>query len=279
MLFLYSRFGLEQTLSSKFNARSADAYERLMGRWSRVLARPFLEFAGLRAGERILDAGCGTGSLMFTIPQVADVASIEGIDFSEVYVEAARHRNTDPRITISQGDICALPFRDGTFDRSLALLVLHFVPESQQAVAEMRRVVKPGGVVAATVWDSYGGMPWMRMFWDTAVALFPSATPARTENLFKPMSRPGEMQAVFTQAGLAEVTDTALMIRMQYEKFEDLWAPHAAGEGQQGKYLMTLDSREREVFERAMRDAYEAGQPDGPRSFAAVAWACRGVVP
>ena len=165
MLFLYSRFGLEQTLSSKFNARSADAYERLMGRWSRVLARPFLEFAGLRAGERILDAGCGTGSLMFTIPQVADVAHIDGIDFSEVYVEAARHRNTDPRITISQGDVCALPFQDGTFDRSLALLVLHFVPESQQAVAEMKRVVKPGGVVAATVWDSYGGMPWMRMFW------------------------------------------------------------------------------------------------------------------
>jgi hypothetical protein len=122
-------------------------------------------------------------------------------------------------------------------------------------------------------------MPWMRMFWDTAVALFPLAAPARAENLFKPMSHPGEMKAVFTEAGLAEVTETALMIRMQYEKFEDLWAPLAAGEGQQGKYLMTLDNREREVFKRALREAYEAGQPDGSRSFAAVAWACRGVVP
>lgn len=265
-------------MSSKFNARSADAYEQLMGRWSRVLARPFLEFSGLEAGERILDVGCGTGSLTFTIPQVADVNQIDGIDFSPVYVEAARQRNTDSRITIQQGDVCALPFEDATFDRSLALLVLHFVPESQKAIGEMSRVVRPGGVVAATVWDSYGGSPWLRTFWDTAVALFPSAAPARAENLFKPMSRPGEMSAVFTQAGLRDVTDTALMIRMNFENFYDFWSPLAAGEGQQGKYVMTLDNDQRGVFETAMRDAYEAGEPDGSRSFAAVAWACRGVV-
>jgi ubiquinone/menaquinone biosynthesis C-methylase UbiE len=222
--------------------------------------------------------GCGTGSLTFTIPEVADVAQINGIDFSPVYVEAARNRNTDPRITISQGDVCALPFDDAAFDRSLALLVLHFVPESQQAIAEMSRVVKPGGVVAAAVWDSYGGAPWLRMFWDTAVALFPSAASARAENLFKPMSRPREMHTVFEQADLCNVTETALMIPMEYENFEDLWSPYVAGEGQQGKYVMTLDERQRGVFEKAMRDAYEAGEPDGPRSFAAVAWACRGVV-
>jgi ubiquinone/menaquinone biosynthesis C-methylase UbiE len=202
-------------MSSKFNARDADAYERLMGRWSRVLARPFLEFSGLASGERILDVGCGTGSLTFTIPQVVDVAHVQGIDFSSVYVEAARQRITNPRITISQGDVCGLSFQDATFDRSLALLVvLHFVPESQRAVSEMSRVVKPGGVVAAAVWDSYGGVPWLRTFWDTAVALFPSAASARAENLFKPMSRPGEMLAVFEQAGLCDVTETALMIRM-----------------------------------------------------------------
>ena len=117
-------------MSSKFHARSADAYDRLMGRWSRVLARPFLEFSGLEAGETILDVGCGTGSLTFTIPEVADVAKITGVDFSEVYVEAARSRNTDPRITIDRGDVCDLKFPDNAFDRSLGLLVLHFVPES-----------------------------------------------------------------------------------------------------------------------------------------------------
>jgi SAM-dependent methyltransferase len=266
-------------MSSKFNARSADAYEGLMGRWSRVLARPFLEFAGLKAGERILDVGCGTGSLTFTIPQVADVAQISGIDYSEVYVAAARHLNTDPRITIDRGDACDLPFPSASFDRSLALLVLHFVPESVQAVSEMSRVVRPGGVVAATVWDGYGGMPWQRMFWDTVAVLEPSAVAARGESYFKPMTRPGEMRDVFTRVGLVDVAETALMIRMDYANFEDFWSPHAEGEGQQGKYLMTLDEGKRKTIEHALRAAYEATEPDGPRSFAAVAWACRGVVP
>jgi len=266
-------------MSSKFNARSAEAYDHLMGRWSRVLARPFLTFAGLEAGERILDVGCGTGSLTFTIPQVADVAQIRAIDHSQVYVEAARKRNTDSRIVIERGDVCDLPFADGSFDRTLALLVLHFVPESQRAVAEMSRVVKPGGVVAATVWDGYGGMPWQRMFWDTAAALDPSAVPARGESYFKPMTRPGEMREVFTKAGLTKVIETTLMIRMEYASFDDFWRPHAEGEGQQGKYLMTLDERQRRTIEDAVRAAYEATEPDGPRSFVAVAWACRGVVP
>lgn len=266
-------------MSSKFHAKSADAYERLMGRWSRVLARPFLEFSGVGAGERVLDAGCGTGSLTFTIPQIADVARVDGIDFSAVYVEAARGINADPRITIERGDICALPYPDAAFDRCLSLLVLHFVPESEQAVAEMRRVVRPGGVVAAAVWDSYGGMPWQRMFWDTVACLEPAAAAERRENYFKPMTRPGEMRAAFAEVGLADVAETALTIRMEYADFEDFWRPHAEGEGAQGKYLMTLDQARRDGIERALRAAYEAGEPDGPRSFAAVAWACRGVVP
>lgn len=265
-------------MSSKFNAKSADAYEQLMGRWSRILARPFLEFSGLEAGERVLDAGCGTGSLMFTIPEVAEVSHIQAIDFSEVYVEAARSKNTDPRIMIERGDVCSLPYPDATFDRCLSLLVLHFVPESEQAVSEMSRVVRPNGVVAAAVWDGYGGMPWQRMFWDTMAALEPSAGPARRENYFKPMTRPGEMREVFARVGLVDVVETALMIRMEYADFEDFWRPNAEGEGAQGKYLMTLDQGTRDRFERALRAAYEAGEPDGPRSFAAVAWACRGVV-
>jgi ubiquinone/menaquinone biosynthesis C-methylase UbiE len=266
-------------MSSNFNARNAESYERLMGRWSRILARPFLEFAGLKPGERVLDAGCGTGSLTFTIPEVADVAHIQGIDFSEIYVEAARSINTDPRITIEKGDVCALPYPDSTFDRCLSLLVLHFVPESAQAVSEMTRVVRPNGVVAAAVWDGYGGMPSQRMFWDTMAVLEPSAAAARRENYFKPMTRPGEMKDLFTKVGLVDVAETALMIRREYANFEDFWRPQADGEGSQGKYLMTLDQGRRDRFERALRAAYEAGEPDGHRSFVAVAWVCRGVVP
>jgi SAM-dependent methyltransferase len=266
-------------MSTKFHAKSAAAYEELMGRWSRILAEPFLDFTGLEAGERVLDVGCGTGSLTFALPKVADVAHVSAIDYSEVYLEAARERNTDPRITFERADACALPFPDATFDRSLALLVLHFVPESEQAVREMCRVVRPGGVVAAAVWDSYGGMPYQRMFWDTAVALDPSAAAARGESYFKPLTRPSEMRALWERVGLADVAETALMIRMDYRSFDDFWSPLAAGEGPLGKYVIGLEEDRRRDFKRVLGAAYEATEPDGPRSFAGVAWACRGVVP
>jgi SAM-dependent methyltransferase len=269
----------EVAMSSKFPAKSAAAYEKLMGRWSRILARPFLAFTGLEAGERVLDVGCGTGSLTFTLPQIADVAHVSAIDYSEAYLEAARERNTDPRITFERADACALPFPDAAFDRSLALLVLHFVPESEQAVTQMCRVVRPGGVVAAAVWDSYGGMPYQRMFWDTAVALDPSAAAARAESYFKPLTRSGEMRALWERVGLVDVAETALMIRMEYQDFDDFWSPLAAGEGPLGKYVTGLEEDKRGNFERVLRTAYEAMEPDGPRSFAAVAWACRGIVP
>lgn len=266
-------------MSSKFHAKNADSYEQLMGRWSRKLAGPFLDFAGLEPDERVLDVGCGTGSLTFTIPETADVGRIDGIDYSEAYVEAARQRNTDPRIAIAQGDVCSLAFEDGAFDRTLALLVLHFVPESEQALREMCRVTRPGGTVAAAVWDSFGGMPVQRMFWDTAAVLDPSAAAIRGENYFKPLTRPGQMGALWAKAGLAEIAEIPLMIRMDFENFEDYWRPIAAGESPLGKYVTGLDDGRRAAFEQALRAAYEAGQPDGPRSFAAVALACRGIVP
>src|SRR3712207_1115224 len=184
---------LERNMSSKFHAKSADSYEQLMGRWSRRLARPFLEFAGLETGATVLDAGCGTGSLTFTMTEVAEIGRIEGIDFSETYVGAARRRNTDSRTSIARGDVCDLPFPDDSFDRTLALLVLHFVPESEQALSEMTRVTKPGGVVAAAVWDSFGGMAVQRMFWDNPGGLGPAAAAIRGEGHLQPRTRGARM--------------------------------------------------------------------------------------
>ncbi|RUT98993.1 class I SAM-dependent methyltransferase [Mesorhizobium sp. USDA-HM6] len=266
-------------MASIFTVHEASGYEQLMGRWSRRLAPLFIDFAGVAAGEKILDVGCGTGSLTFELAKSAGLAEIQAIDFSAVFVEAARRRNTDPRITISQADATALPFADNAFDRALALLVLHFVPEAGKAVSEMRRVVRPGGVVAAVVWDHLGGMPGMRMMIDTVAALSESGRQMRTRYCFQPMMQPGEMKRTFVEQGLADVTETELMIRMDYENFDDYWAPIGAGEGPLGKFMTTLDGTERARTEAAVRDAYEAGRPDGPRSFANVAWACRGIVP
>lgn len=266
-------------MTSSFNILDAAGYEQLMGRWSQKLAPLFIEFAGLADGEKILDVGCGTGSLTFALAKAAALGEINAIDYSPVFVEAVKRRNTDPRIKIGQADACALPFEDGTFDRALALLVLHFVPEAGKAVAEMRRIVRPAGVVAAVVWDHLGGMPGMRIMIDTVAALSEGGRQLRSRYCFQPMMQPGEMKRTFIQQGLVGVTETELMIRMDYQNFDDYWAPIAAGEGPLGKYMATLDAAERVRTDVAVRDAYEAGRPDGPRSFANVAWACRGIVP
>ena len=258
--------------------RAPNAYEQLMGRWSRMLARPFIDFAGLKTGERVLDVGCGAGSLTFALAGAADLSEIVAIDYSPVFVEEAARRNTDPRITIRQADACDLPFEDGAFDRALSLLVLHFVPEAGKAVSRdaprraARRHGCGGGLGPSRrhAGDAHDGRHGRRAWRERAQIPHPLLLPAddaagRNEADFR---RPG---------GLMDVTETQLMIRMDVSGFRRLLGSIAAGEGPLGKYVAGLDTAERARTEIAVRGAYEAGRPDGPRSFASVAWACRGV--
>lgn len=161
-------------MSSTHVSRGADKYDTYMGRWSRRLAPAFLDFAGIADGERVLEVGCGTGSLTFILSRRAELSRVEAIDYNAEFVVAARERNADPRININEGDACSLQFPDKAFDRALSMLVLHFVTEPDRAIAEMLRVVRPGGTVAATVWDIFGGMPALRMFWDAPQRLIAS---------------------------------------------------------------------------------------------------------
>jgi len=266
-------------MSSTFQSKGAEKYESYMGRWSRRLAVPFLEFAGLDAGERVLDVGCGTGSLTFALPAHADVASVEAIDYEQQFVDAARERNHDPRINIRQGDACHLPFADAAFDRALSMLVLHFVSNAQRAVAEMRRVVRPGGIAAAAVWDNYGGQPSIRMFWDIAAALEPSAVKRRDAAFVRPMTRQGELSKAFAETGFTEITETLLTIRMEFENFDDYFIPQITGQGTLAEFVASLPDTARRQIESAVRTAYLCGQPDGPRNFVSTAWAVRGRVP
>ena len=265
-------------MASSFTVHDASGYEQLMGRWSRVLAPAFIGFAGIAPHEKVLDVGCGTGSLTFALAQHPELSQVTAIDFAPTFVEAATRRNTDPRVTIRQADATSLPFADDSFDRAMALLVLHFVPDAPLAIREMQRVVRPGGVVAAVVWDHYGGMQGMRMIVDTIAGLSAAGRALRNRYVFQPMMQPGEMKQAFIDQGLRDVVETELMMRMNYENFDDLWAPIAAGEGPIGKFVGTLPPADLETVAAAVRDAYESGRPDGPRSFANVAWACRGTV-
>ena len=267
-------------MPSMFNARDAGNYERLMGRWSRRLAPLFIEHAGIADGEIVIEVGCGTGSLTFALPQAAALAGLTAIDHSEIYLDAAQAANRDPRIRLEQGDGCALRFPDASFDRALSMLVLPSVlPRPELMVAEMRRVTRSGGVVAAAFWDSPGGSPSQRMVWDTAAALDEAAAEARNHTMGRPIYAPGALPRMWAEAGLVDIDLRSLMIRMDFTNFADYWQPFASGEGAVGAYVAALDDGARDRLEHHLREAYLTGRPDGARSFVAVALSCRGVVP
>ena len=151
------------------------------------------------------------------------------------------------------------------------------MPDPGRALAGMRRVTRAGGVVAAAVWDFPGGLVYQRIFWDTAAALDPGADRARARHHSSPLNGPGELVAAFVAAGLDRVEGRSLTIRMDYRDFADYWTPIENAQGPVGDYVKGLTPDQLEVLAAAVRRAYLAGGPDGPRSLAATAWAARGV--
>lgn len=265
--------------TSTFVAADGDGYELQMGRWSRRLAPLFLDFVGTAEGERVLDVGCGTGHLAIALAGRTSSTEVQAVDLSPVYVDHAKRRNPDRRVTFQVGDACGLDFPDRGFDRVLSMLVLHFVPQPDRAIAEMRRVVRPGGVVGATVWDARGGFVANRLFFDTAAALDPGANLRRARNYTRPMTRPGELAAAWRAAGFDDVVETVLCIRMEFTSFADYWAPYVGRDGPGAEYVATLGEPERARLQDAVRAAYLDGEADGPRSYAALAWAVKGRAP
>lgn len=266
-------------LSSTFVASNGDGYERQMGRWSRRLAELFLDFCGCRDGEAILDAGCGTGALTSAILKRTRTAQVSAIDFAGAYVEHAKGTVLDTRAEFRVGDICALPYDNASFDRVLSLLVLHFVPDTRKAVAELRRVARPGATLGAAVWDARGGYIAGRIFFDAAAALFPSGNERRARNFTRPMTRPGELADAWRAGGLVNVQDTMLTIRTEFVSFDDYWEPYEGNDGPGPEYMATLDADQRRRLRDLVRAAYLDGESDGPRSYAATAWAVKGSVP
>jgi SAM-dependent methyltransferase len=265
--------------TSTYTATDGAGYEQMMGRWSRRLAPVFLQFTGTADGERVLDLGCGTGHLAAALLAVSQPAQVDGVDAAESYVEHAKSQYRDPRLVFRVGDACALDDPDRTFDRVLSLLMLHFVPQPELAIAEMRRVAKPGAVVAAAVWDVRGGMVAHRMMFDSAAAVDFGAAELRAKNFTRPMTRPGELGAAWRAAGLCDVAEMSLQVRMEFAAFDDFWDPLTGREGPTAAYVASLSGELRSRVRAAVRAAYLDGEPDGPRSYAALAWAVKGVAP
>src|SRR5919202_1845191 len=207
---------------------SGDAYEPYVGRWSRLVAREFLHWLAVSSGCRWLDVGCGTGALTQAILKHAAPREVVGIDPSASYVAFARERSSDARARFEVADAQALRAPTATYDVAVAGLVLNFVPKPKRALAEMARVVRPGGTVAAYVWDYAEGMQMMRHFWDAAGALDPSAQELDEGRRFL-LCRPEPLTNLFQTPGLEKIAVRAIDVPTVFRNFEDYWSPFLGG--------------------------------------------------
>jgi len=254
---------------------AGDLYEPYVGRWSRVVAREFLAWLGMPKGKQWLDVGCGTGALTQCILRDCAPSEVRGVDPSAGFIEHARAHTKGASFEV--GDAQALPVGSGAFDAAVAGLVLNFVSKPELAVREMQRAARPGGVVAAYVWDYAGKMELMRHFWDAAVELNPQAH-ALDEGVRFPQCHPQPLAAFFREAGLSDVEVRAIDAPTPFRDFDDYWTPFLGGQAPAPGYCMSLDETKR----AALRDRIRARlpfRPDGSIALIARAWAVKGRVP
>lgn len=253
---------------------SGAAYEAYIGRWSRLAAREFIDWLGVLAGRDWLDAGCGTGALCQSILHLAEPRRLKGIDRSATFIAHSRTHILDDRVSFETADAQALPDAADSYDAVVSGLVLNFIPQPDLTVSEMKRVAKPGGVVAAYVWDYAGKMQLIRHFFDAAAALDPKAADLDEGRRF-PLCQPKPLAELFDHAGLHEVSVRAIDVPTVFVDFNDYWSPFLGGQGPAPGYCMSLSEDKR----AALRERIRAGLPisrDGSISMVARAWAVRG---
>jgi SAM-dependent methyltransferase len=240
---------------------SADAYMRFMGQYSEPLAMGFAELAGIRAGQRVLDVGCGPGAL--TAELVNRAAAVSAVEPSASFAAAVRSRL--PGVDVRQCPAEQLPFPDDTFDAALAQLVVHFMADPVLGLREMARVTQPGGVVCACVWDHAGARGPLAAFWSAVRDLDPAAD----DESDLAGVREGHLASLFAQAGLGGAQVTTLTVQVHYASFEQWWEPFTLGVGPAGAYVASLHPDRRS----ALRDQCRRHLPAGPVEVSATAWA------
>jgi SAM-dependent methyltransferase len=245
----------------------ADAYDRFMGRYSVLLSPQLADLAGVRSGQRVLDVGCGPGALIPELVERVGAEAVSAVDPSEPFVAAARERH--PNVDVKRAAAEDLPFADDEFDAALAQLVVHFMSDPTAGVAEMRRVTRPDGVVAACVWDHAGGQGPLSPLWEAAREVDPDVH----DESGLVGAREGDLAQLFESVGLREVEETALSVSLEHPSFEEWWEPFSLGVGPAGAYVAGLDPEQRAELRERCREAL----PDAPFVLTSRAWTARGL--
>lgn len=257
---------------SQLHHPSGDPYDRHVGRYSPELAKALIAVAGVEWGQRALDVGCGTGALAEALAALLGADSVAAVDPSQASVETCARRVPGVDVRVARAE--ELLFADGDLDAALAQLVVPWMGDPPQGVAEMRRVVRPGGVVAACTWDFASGMTMLRTFWDAAVAVDRrGATQAGALNRTR-LCDPDELRDLWARVGLVEIDAGELVVGADYADFDDFWSPFPAGVGGSGTYCASLDEAGQDALREEVRR--RLGSPTRPFRLTARAWYVRG---
>ncbi len=250
-------------------------YEGYVGRWSRIVAQEFVRWLEVPPAHCWLDVGCGTGAVSQAILDLAAPLKSTGVDPSEYFIAHTREYIHDERASFDLGDAIALPYQAATFDVVVSGLVLNFISDPQRAIGEMMRVVRPGGLIAAYVWDYTDRMRLMRYFWDAAVALDPAAAEYDEACRFA-LCNPQPLAHLWSTAGLHDVSVQAIDVPTIFRDFNEYWSPFLRGRAPAPQYAMSLtESRRNELKERLY--SMLPISADGSINLIARAWAVRGI--
>jgi Methylase involved in ubiquinone/menaquinone biosynthesis len=246
-----------------------------MGRWSRLIASDFVSWLGVPAQRRWLDVGCGTGAVSEAILKKGQPAHVTAVDLSQHYVEFARPRFNDERIEFKQGNALHLSSGEGKYDAVVSGLVLNFISEPRQALAEMTQVTTTNATIAAYVWDYADQMQLLRYFWDSAIALNPEVR-SLDEGQRSPICYPAALASLFRDAGMGSVEMRAIDVVARFANLDEYWLPFLGGQGTVASYAMSLSEEERRELRACIMSRLPTAA-DGSIEMLLRAWAVKGI--